>query len=263
MATLTRKRTTTTKKAAPEKKAAAPKAIDVKAFEGFPKKGLQFLRELKDHQDRDWFRDRKDTYEEFVRLPMEYLVTEVAAACRKRGFPLYAKEKNPVMRVYRDVRFSPNKDPFNTHVGAGLKRSAGKVGHGEVYIHVSTESSFVAAGFWMPERPFINAWRAAMDRDPEKFLKVVAQLKKSGLEMGQEKPLVRMPRGYEQHAGTPIEPFFKLVSYTSARQLKTAEYQSPNLVEVVVDFALAVKPLLEFGWALNFESPRDVLDERF
>jgi uncharacterized protein (TIGR02453 family) len=233
------------------------------SFEGFPKKGLQFLRDLKENQDRDWFRERKEVYEEFVRMPMEKLVVEAAAACRKRGFTLHANEKNPVMRIYRDVRFSPNKDPFKTHVGAGLKRSAGKVGSGEVYIHVSPETSFVAAGFWMPERPFVNAWRAALGRDPERFLKVVAHLKKQGLEMNAEKPLVRLPRGYQQHAGKPIEPYLKMISYTVWRPMKAANYQSPAMVKLVADFALAVKPLLEYGWALNYEPARDVLDERF
>jgi uncharacterized protein (TIGR02453 family) len=257
---------------APTKKARAitKKIPGVKApmpgpapFEGFPKKGLQFLRDLKENQNRDWFRERKEVYEEFVRLPMERLVAEVAAACRKRAFPLYAKEKHPVTRIYRDIRFSPNKDPFNTHVSAGIKRSAGKVGFGEVYIHVSPETSFLAAGFWMPERPFVNAWRGALDRDPEKFLKVAAHLKKHGLEMNAEKPLVRLPRGYQQHAGTPIEPYLKMISYTVWRPMKPVEYQSPKMVTLVSDFVVVVKPLLEYGWALNCDSARDVLDERF
>ncbi len=271
MATATKKPTATKKAAA---KSAAAKVVAPKIaaatppagpapFGGFPKKGLQFLRDLKENQDREWFRERKDIYEEFVRQPMESLVLEAAATCRKRGFPLYAKEKNPVMRIYRDIRFSPNKNPFNTHVGAGIKRSAGKVGAGEVYIHVSPDMAFLAAGFWMPERPFLNAWRASLDREPEKFLKVVAHLKKQGLEMSQEKPLARLPRGYERHGGTPIEPYLKLISYTVSRILKPAEYHSPKMADLVVDFALHVRPLLEYGWALNYEPPRDVLDERF
>lgn len=249
------------KATAGKKPAVAPAGSS--SFEGFPRKGLQFLLDLKEHQDRDWFRERKETYEEFVRRPMERLVVEAAAACRKRGFPLFAKEKNPVTRIYRDIRFSSNKDPFNTHVGAGIKRSAGKVGFGEVYIHVSPEMSFLAAGFWMPERPFVNAWRASLDRDQETFLKVVAHLKKHGLEMNAEKPLVRLPRGYEQHAGTPIEPYLKLISYTTWRKMKPAEYHSPNIVETVADFAVSVKPLLEYGWALKYEPVRDVLEDRF
>lgn len=269
MANATGKPGTTNKKTPAEsaqvkaKRLAPPTSIGPPPFEGFPKKGIDFLRELKNNQDRDWFRERKEIYEEFVRQPMESLVVEAAAACRKRGFPIYSKEKSPVMRIYRDIRFSPNKDPFNTRVGAGMKRSAGKAGSGEVYIHVSPEIAFVAAGFWMPERPFVNVWRASLDREPERFLKVAGQLKKHGLDLSNEKPLVRLPRGYEQHAGKPIEPYLKLISYTVSQTLKPAEYRSPKMLDLVVDFSLRVRPLLEYGWSLNYEAPRDVLDERF
>jgi uncharacterized protein (TIGR02453 family) len=277
MATATKKSGTASKKKTTSKKIVAKSAVSKDAafrtpaaasftvpgrFEGFPKKGLQFLRDIKENQDRDWFRERKDIYEEFVRQPMEALVIEAAAASRKRGFPLYAKEKSPVTRIYRDIRFSSNKDPFHTHVGAGIKRSAGKAGFGEVYIHISPEVSFLAAGFWMPERPFVNAWRASLDRDPDKFLTVLASLRKHGLEMSNEKPLARLPRGYERHAGKPIEPHLKLISYTVSRTLKPAEYHSPKMLDQVVDFVFKVRPLLEYGWALNSEPTRDMFDER-
>jgi len=255
----------TTTKAAPTKKASPRKAKAGSAqpasgpFAGFSKQGLQFLGDLKKNQDRDWFRERKDIYEQFVRQPMEALVLEASAACRKRGFPLYTKEKSPVMRVYRDIRFSPNKDPFNTHVGAGLRRTPGKEGFGEVYIHVSPESSFLAAGFWMPERPFLNAWRKEMDRDPKKFRALLAHLKKHNFELMCERPLVRLPRGFEAHHGSDLEEHFKLVSYVIHRSLSPSEYSSPKMLDSVVEFALISRPLLEYGWSLNHQPPRDPL----
>jgi uncharacterized protein (TIGR02453 family) len=230
-------------------------------FRGFPKKGVQFLADLKRHQDRDWFRERKHVFEEFVLHPMQQLAFEAAAACRKRGVPLYAREKNTTTRIYRDIRFRANKDPFHTHIGAGLKRS-GKDEMGELFIYISTEHGYVGAGFWMPERPFLEAWRGAMAREPKKFLAVVASLAKHGLELSQEKPLQRLPRGYSQHEGTPIEGHLKLVSYTTHRKLKLSEVSSPKLIEVVADFALAAKPLLEYGWGLGYQPKRDLLDER-
>src|SRR5271165_3889856 len=255
----------TTTKAAPTKKASPRKAKAGSVqpasgpFAGFSKQGLQFLGDLKKNQDRDWFRERKDIYEQFVRQPMEALVLEASAACRKRGFPLYTKEKAPVMRVYRDIRFSPNKAPFNTHVGAGLRRTPGKEGFGEVYIHVSPESSFLAAGFWMPERPFVNAWRQSMDRDPKKFLALLAHLKKHNFELICERPLVRLPRGFEAHQGTELEQHFKLISYVIHRPLPPSEYSSPKMLDSVVEFAFISRPLLEYGWALNHQPPRATL----
>ncbi len=230
-------------------------------FAGFPGAGLKFLRELKENNDRDWFREKKATYDEQVHQPMALLVSEVAAQCRKRGLMIAARDRSPVMRVYRDIRFSPDKRPFKTHVGAGLKPAAAQ--QGEVYMHVSPEESFVAAGFWMPERPFLQVWRTAMAAKPADFLRVVKGLTKHRLSLSTENQLTRLPRGYDQHAESEIAEWLKLTSFITVRDLKASEYKSAGLVDLVSDFAMAAKPLLEYGWKLNYAPKKDLLEERF
>ncbi len=232
------------------------------AFQGFPQAGLQFLRDLKENNDRDWFRERKQVYEAQVKRPMELLVVEAAAQCRKRGLLIHAKEKSPVMRVYRDIRFSADKRPFKTHVSASLAGSPGVSSHGEVYIHVSPDESFVAAGFWMPERPFLQAWRDSMVKSPAEFLRMVKSLAKSELRLSDENALTRLPRGYDRYAGSEIAEFLKLTSFVTTRALHPKECRSRQLVELVSDFGLAAKRLLDYGWKLNYAPPRDILDER-
>ena len=231
-------------------------------FAGFPAEGLQFLRDLKANNERDWFRERKQVYAGQVEIPMALLVTEAAARCRQRGLMIHAKDKNPVMRVYRDIRFSPDKRPFKTHVGAGLSAPQGKTSYGEVYIHISPEESFVAAGFWMPQRSFLQAWREAMVKNPGGFLKAVSSLEKAGLKLSNESGLTRLPRGYDAFAESPIADFLKLTSYVTSQKLKAKEIRSPDLVHVVAEFALAARPLLDFGWKLELPASRDTLDER-
>jgi uncharacterized protein (TIGR02453 family) len=137
-------------------------------FPGLSSEALDFLRDLKRNNNRDWFRERKGDYERLLHHPIEDLVRTCAAACDKRGFPLFPKDKNPLTRIYRDIRFSPDKTPFHTHVGASLRRPSSKTG-GEIYIHISSENSFVAAGFWMPPRQVLHAWRERMTADPKAF----------------------------------------------------------------------------------------------
>ncbi|HEX4166482.1 MAG TPA: TIGR02453 family protein [Bryobacteraceae bacterium] len=230
-------------------------------FSGFPLEGLRFLKDLKKNNDRDWFRERKEIYERTVHEPMALLVTDVAETCRKRGLLVATKEKQPVMRVYRDVRFSPDKRPYKTHVGAGLKPLRATLG--EVYIHISPEESFAAAGFWMPERAFLQAWRTSLVSDEGKnFLGVVRSLGKAGLEFSKESQLKKLPRGYERHADSHIADALRLTSYVTVRDLQPREYRSAALVKTICDFALATKPLLEYGWSLGFSPKRDLLEER-
>ena len=238
--------------------AAAKTGVETK-FSGFPATGLKFLRELKENNDRDWFRERKTTYDEQVHEPMLRLVNELAAECKRKGFAIRARDRSPVMRVYRDIRFSPDKQPFKTHVGASLK---GTQKTGEVYIHVSPEESFLAGGFWMPERPFLMSWRQAMTSQPEPFLRAVKALKKKGLALSTEGALKRLPRGFDQYAESELAPWLRLTSFIAVRNLTAEEYRSASLVKTARDFALNARPLLEYGWALNYAPRQDILDDR-
>ena len=219
-------------------------------FAGFPAAGLKFLRELKENNDRDWFRERKATYDEQVHQPMALLVSEVAAQWPKTRLDDRGAGSESVMRVYRDIRFSPDKRPFKTHVGAGLKPVAAQ--QGELYVHVSPEESFVAAGFWMPERPFLQVWRAAMAKTPVDFLRRSRDSRNTGLVLSTENQLTRLPRGYDQHADSEIAASLRLTSFITVRDLQASEYKSAGLVDLVSDFAMAAKPLLEYGWKLKY-----------
>ncbi len=237
--------------------------VDLKSpsFQGFPAAGLQFLRDLKENNDRDWFRERKDVYDEQVKAPMELLIAELAPECRRRGVPLFAKEKSPVMRIHRDIRFSPDKRPFNSRVGASLRRTQQKDSLGEMYIHISPEESFLAAGFWMPDRPFLHLWRESMAKDPRKFEKVLNLLSKNGLALTTDGKLKRLPRGYEAQAEGKLAEAFRLTSYVVVQNLKPATYHSRKLLDESAGFAAAAKPLLEYGWNLNYSPRRDILDD--
>jgi uncharacterized protein (TIGR02453 family) len=228
-------------------------------FQGFPEEGIRFLRALKKHNDREWFRTRKHLYQEHVEQPMATLIAETSSICRQHGLKVVANDKNPVMRVYRDIRFSADKRPLKTHVGATMHGVKGK---GGIYIHISPDEAFIAAGFWMPERPFLQAWRNAMLADPKLFLRLVKSLAKNDLEFSGEARLTRLPRGFDNHAKSEIAEFLKLTSYEVWQKLQPGDYQSPRLVTVVTNFALATRPLLEFGWRLNYSPKRDILEER-
>jgi uncharacterized protein (TIGR02453 family) len=147
-------------------------------------------------------------------------------------------------------------------VGASLKGGQKQSKYGEIYIHISPEESFLAAGFWMPERSFLRAWRESMINTPAPFLKIVKSLAKAKLELSDEDTLTRLPRGYDIYAESELARFLKLTSYVTTRPLTAKENRSPQLVELLCEFALGNKPLLEYGWSLNYTPQRDILEER-
>jgi uncharacterized protein (TIGR02453 family) len=228
-------------------------------FAGIEPSALQFLRDLKVNNDRDWFREHKQVYEEKLKAPIEALVFESAAAARKLGFPLYPKDKHPLTRIYRDIRFSSDKTPFHTYIGASLRGSPARASLGELYIHIEAEQPFVAAGFWMPERPFLHAWRASMAGNPAEFKKTLKALRVKKLQWLDGYSLKRLPRGFEAQAGGELEDYFKRQVYIVRQTFTIRDISSAALVGRVANFALAARPLLEYGWSLQYTPKRDML----
>jgi uncharacterized protein (TIGR02453 family) len=220
------------------------------AFSGFPAAGFELLAQLKKHNDRDWFLQHKSEYQQHVQQPMEALVAAVAAEFARRDLPLYAKERNPVMRVYRDIRFSPDKTPYKTHVAAELRRSFTN-SRVMLYLHLSPEESLVAAGIWQPERPLLQLWRNAIVSDGKHFEKMIDQLRKGGLELSPGHSLASMPRGFQNYAEESFASSLKLTSFVVHRPLSAEECTVPDLVQSAVRFAVAAKPLLQFGWDIE------------
>jgi len=93
--------------------------LDVARFSNpFSNKTVSFLRSLKRNNDREWFRARRDQYEQHVREPMIALVEQLAQDFRTVAPELIASPKQSLFRIYRDTRFSHDKRPLKTHAAA-------------------------------------------------------------------------------------------------------------------------------------------------
>ena len=218
-------------------------------FAGFRPAAFAFFTGLQDNNDPAWFRPRKAVYETEVLAPFRDLIIAVAAALREAELPLAGDPKSSIFRIYRDVRFSPDKRLYKTHAGAVLTRSGGRRDPGVLYIHVAPGESMVAAGFWHPEPALLARLRRAILADPNGFLAIAVRLAKAGCPLTSDDKLSRPPRGFEAAKGTRVAEYVGWKSFTAHRMLSDAEMQSPALVDRVSDFARTVLPLLEWGWA--------------
>jgi uncharacterized protein (TIGR02453 family) len=148
-------------------------------FTGFPKDGLRFLDELEVNNNRDWFLAHRATYDKACREPMEALLAELE--------PKYGPGK--LFRINRDIRFSPDKSPYKTHLGAVIGRHA--------YISLSPESFFVGGGGHMLEGTTLTHFRTAVaaDKSGRQLERIVAGLERRGYNIGGE-ALKSAPKGY-------------------------------------------------------------------
>jgi len=135
-----------------------------------PKELFAFLKELKTNNDREWFADNKQRFEQNVRDPAVELVAQLQRPLSRCAPMLHVVPKahnGSVMRIYRDTRFSKDKQPYKTNVGISLRHQAGKDVHAPgIYIHLDPDECFIGAGSWRPESAVLSAIRARIDAEP-------------------------------------------------------------------------------------------------
>ena len=217
-------------------------------FAGFRPAAFAFFRGLRDNNDPNWFKPRKAVYETEVLAPFRALIAAVTAALAEADIPLAGDPARSIFRIYRDVRFSPDKRLYKTHAGAVLTRSGEKRDPGLLYLHLEPGASMMAAGFWHPEPPLLTRLRRAIVSDSDRFVAIAERLDAAGYPISTDEALTRLPRGFEAAKGTPVEDYVCRKSFTADAALRNRDMQSPALVDLIVDFARTLWPLLEWGW---------------
>jgi uncharacterized protein (TIGR02453 family) len=129
-----------------------------------------FLEDLADHNDREWFKQQKGRYVEFVQEPAVAFILEVAPGLGRIS-PHLRADARPVggslFRIQRDTRFSKDKTPYKIHTGIQFRHASGADVHAPgFYLHLQPGEVFAAAGIWRPEGEAARRIRRAIVDDP-------------------------------------------------------------------------------------------------
>jgi uncharacterized protein (TIGR02453 family) len=140
----------------------------------FTPAAIKFLKDLAKHNDREWFEPRKPIYERELKAPMLTIVGEITDAMHDFAPDFIRPPQKTVMRIYRDVRFSPDKRPYKTNIAAwwarhGLEKTSG----GGFYFHLTATELHVAAGCYMPEKEQLLAIRRMLLERHEDYRAIV------------------------------------------------------------------------------------------
>lgn len=221
--------------------------ISAPKFTGFSEGTLRFLAELKQNNRREWFNERKAFYKDTVEEELRRLVWSTSAALAKKKIPLSTEPKKAIFRIYRDTRFSADKSPYKTNLGA-VFNTGGKPGSGVLYVHVEPSESFMAIGFYHPEQLGLTRIREAIADRWKEFRSVINRLGRAGLTLRDSEALKRVPRGFELFADAECAEYLKYKSFIVSRQLTETDLRSPELPSKLTLFASEGLPLLKFGW---------------
>lgn len=167
----------------------------------FSRKTIAFLKELSKNNNRDWFNDNKQRYEDEVRTPALEFIESMAPALQRVSpyFDASAKKVGgSLMRVYRDTRFGNNKTPYKTNIGIHFRHVRAKDVHAPgFYVHIEPTECFFGAGIWHPESSTLKAIRTLIDEHPKEWQSVKRKVTgKSGFELVGDS-LKRGPKGFD------------------------------------------------------------------
>ena len=214
---------------------------------------LDFLKQLKAHNDRDWFLANKDRYEKQVRDPFLLLIADLAPAFEKAKLP-YVADPRPnggsMMRIYRDIRFSKDKSPYKTGIAAHFVHQEGKDDAAPgFYLYIRPGQSMIGGGVWRPEPKALKKIRDAMAGDPKAWHKATAPLRAGAHKMGSAcgligESLTRPPAGFA--ADLPSIEDIKRKDFAISSPLSDAEVTAPGFNKLVLDRFRASAPFLDF-----------------
>jgi len=226
------------------------RSIDLPPFPGIRPEGLDFLRQLKQHNERDWFKPRKETFEDELQWPMRCLIVDAARQADHAELPLTGDPKKSLFRIYRDTRFSKNKQPYKTHVGAVLSRSGTSKDHGVVYIHIEPGNCFLAAGFYKLSNDYLRPLRQRMVAHPALFFEMKQTLEERGLTLTttDDDKLKGMPRGHAEDKDSNVAEYLRWKSFLVETPVGEADVRDPSFTDDVVAFMQKALPLLQYGW---------------
>lgn len=205
---------------------------------------LGFLTEIVDNNNREWFALNKDRYE-VAKADVISFIDELipVLAAIDPSFPLETQGKKCLMRIYRDIRFSKNKNPYKNNYGISLtvKGSRGP----EYYLHLQPGNSFFAAGYWMPEAPDLKNIREEIDYNTSEFLDIInAKSFSSMFALSKEDTLKKAPKGYDPEH--PQIDLLKLKSFIASFPIKDEELFKPSIVNHLKKAFESAYPFTQF-----------------
>jgi uncharacterized protein (TIGR02453 family) len=210
--------------------------------------GLAFLRALARHNDREWFKPRKATFDAELKEPMLAIIRKVNETMESFA-PAYVRPAEKCLfRIYRDTRFSTDKKPYKTHVAAwwmpnGFKKTSGA----GFYFHVSAKEVVIAAGAWMPDKEQLAAIRHWLLDHHAEFRKVLqrAAIRKAFAEF-EGNALTRPPKGFPcEH---PAMDLIRCRQWGLSTTLTAAAALEPEFAKVLIRHFRLATPVVD---ALN------------
>lgn len=209
------------------------------------KASIDFLKDLKKNNNREWFADNKSRYEtakEDVLQLAGQLIDGIKSFDPSIGD---LDPKKCTFRIYRDVRFSKNKDPYKTNMGAYMVKGGKKSGNGGYYLHVEPDGCFLGGGMYGPAGPLLKKIRQEIDYNEDEFRGIIgSDTFKKHFEELHGSQLKTAPKGYpKDHQAIDL---LKYKDFLATENITAKALTSKGFVKQALTSFEAMMPLIHF-----------------
>ncbi|HMY23162.1 MAG TPA: DUF2461 domain-containing protein [Chitinophagales bacterium] len=207
---------------------------------------LQFLEELSHNNTKSWFEQHRNRYTQAqseIKSFIEIWLNEFGKIDESIA---HLDPKKCIFRIHRDVRFSANKNPYKTNLGAYLYKGDKQANYAGYYLHIEPGNCFFAAGNYMPMPEQLAKIRQEIDYNLHDFQKILQQkqFKEIFGNISSENKLKRAPKGYDED-NKAIE-FLKLKSFVVSTKLSDEEICAKSMQTSIIQLSKTVKPFVDF-----------------
>ncbi|MBS4063093.1 MAG: DUF2461 domain-containing protein [Chitinophagaceae bacterium] len=209
---------------------------------------IKFLKDLKKNNNKPWFDANRKQYEAAKSDFAGFVQNIIDAHSKKDKSIAHLLAKDCMFRINRDVRFSKDKSPYKTNMGAFINPGGKKATSAGYYIHLEPGGCFAGGGLYMPMPPELAKVRQEIDYNLAAFKKIVGSKKfktvYGDLDRSAEYLLSRVPKGYEPT--NPAADYLKLKSFVAVLSIKDADITTTAFKKQVLNAFEALQPLNAF-----------------
>ena len=199
---------------------------------------IGFLSRLKKNNNREWFNANKKEFQG-IQADVKSFYEDLMEAMKTHD----DIEKLKMFRIYRDVRFSKDKTPYQPHFAGSFSRAGAHL-RGGYYLRIRPGESFIAAGFWEPNKEDILRIRKEFEVDADPFRNVINEpgFKKIWGELVGE-GVKTAPKGFDKEH--PNIDLIRKKQFIFVRNFKDSDISSPGFFNSVNDSFKAIRPYFD------------------
>ncbi|MCF8296563.1 MAG: DUF2461 domain-containing protein [Saprospiraceae bacterium] len=214
---------------------------------------ISFLKEIAANNNREWYHANKQKYVD-SKAELESLVSELLPELQKFDKTISGiLPKDTLFRIFRDVRFSKNKEPYKTNMGAFIAKDGRKSIYSGYYIHIEPGKSFVGGGIYMPQAENLKAIRKEIYYNVDEYKAILADKnfkKYFGEISDMGDSLKKAPKDFP--ADFPDIELLKAKHFVCGHNLTDEQIASPDILKTVIKAFHVMSPLNNFlNRALN------------